>query len=353
MTLIQCPECRNQVSSAALSCPYCGYPIATLNQSQNQQTQTLSEPCTSQTSATTPPPPPNKSQRYVLKSTPNANTQTQQPFYETTSDTSPQKKKGCFGRSVKILIVFFIILFVVSGIANCSAGPDKDSLWYQNLSSALQEVGIEDVDRIDTTVMLREEDKNGHLIHVTNGNAYSDYDNDEIYDREAVITTKSGRKIRAHFYNNDQIYELRDDEDRKTTYWALPDEEGDYKVDIISFETGAIIHPKNEEKAAAWQKQLEEYQAAQAAKPQGAEKTFVEDMATYYGWDEESSRNAYSLLCELGCSGAQVIGGSMTNNENLQAMRAEVNGHQINFTAENKVVFYVQITGWTETDYGW
>ncbi len=28
MALIQCPECKKEVSSAAKSCPFCGYPIA-------------------------------------------------------------------------------------------------------------------------------------------------------------------------------------------------------------------------------------------------------------------------------------------------------------------------------------
>lgn len=30
MALIKCPECGNEVSSSAASCPKCGYPIANL-----------------------------------------------------------------------------------------------------------------------------------------------------------------------------------------------------------------------------------------------------------------------------------------------------------------------------------
>ena len=28
MALIKCPECNNDVSTEAISCPHCGYPIA-------------------------------------------------------------------------------------------------------------------------------------------------------------------------------------------------------------------------------------------------------------------------------------------------------------------------------------
>ncbi len=43
----------------------------------------------------------------------------------------------------------------------------------------------------------------------------------------------------------------------------------------------------------------------------------------------------------------------MTSSGDLVAMRAIVDGHQINFTAESGTVFYVQITGWSRRDYGW
>ena len=80
---------------------------------------------------------------------------------------------------------------------------------------------------------------------------------------------------------------------------------------------------------------------------------FIADMAKYYSFDHANASAAYDRLCELGCEGAKVLGGQMTNNVDLVAMRAIVDGHQINFTAENGTVFYVQITGWSRRDYGW
>lgn len=217
----------------------------------------------------------------------------------------------------------------------------------------MQEAGLGEVGRIDTTVTLRAKDQGGKYKSLKNGRAYRDFENDEILNREATITTESGRVVRANFYDNERVYKLIDADSPSIVYWALPDSDGDYTEDVVSFQSGDIVHSKNEEKAAQHQEQLEEYQAEQAAKPRGAEKAFVDGMAEYYDWDEESARNAYDLLSELGCSGAEVMGGSMTSNENLEVIRAVLDGHQINITAEDKVVFYVQITGWSEQDYGW
>jgi uncharacterized membrane protein YvbJ len=41
MALINCPECKREISSMAVSCPYCGMPI-----SSDQKTKTTEEPIT-------------------------------------------------------------------------------------------------------------------------------------------------------------------------------------------------------------------------------------------------------------------------------------------------------------------
>ena len=40
MALIKCPECGNEVSSIAASCPKCGYPIASNFQNNIEKPQT-------------------------------------------------------------------------------------------------------------------------------------------------------------------------------------------------------------------------------------------------------------------------------------------------------------------------
>ncbi len=43
MALIQCPECNNQISSAATGCPHCGFPIAEYRRQQAQQKQAIEQ----------------------------------------------------------------------------------------------------------------------------------------------------------------------------------------------------------------------------------------------------------------------------------------------------------------------
>lgn len=347
MALVRCPECGREVSEHAAACPNCGYPIAAIRPSTAANQVPSSAPQV---------PYPVNSATPLPKSD------------AAVSQPTAEKRPSCLRIFVGIILFAAIVLFLLIGLVLCTHGGDpsrggsssgnavavtEGATWYQNLTAAAEEAGLDAIERTDTTVTLREQDEEGGYKEVTNGRAYGDFDNSEILTREAIVTTISGRRVEARFYDNDRVYKLVDADDFKTVYWALPDADGDYAEDIVSFATGEITHHKDEEKAAAAQESLEEYQEEQAKKPKGAEKDFVDDMAEYYGWDESSARDAYSLLCELGCSGAVIIGGSMTNNESLQAMRAEVNGHQINFTAENKEIFYVQITGWKEQDYGW
>ena len=91
----------------------------------------------------------------------------------------------------------------------------------------------------------------------------------------------------------------------------------------------------------------------QESKEDKVRAEFIEDMAKWYSFDEDQANEAYDLLDSLGCGEIEVLGGSMTSGNSLDAMRGTVNGHQVNFTADNKKIFYVQITGWTQEDYGW
>ncbi len=45
MALIKCPECKNQVSDKAVTCPHCGFPIAqTLAQDNESENNEMENP---------------------------------------------------------------------------------------------------------------------------------------------------------------------------------------------------------------------------------------------------------------------------------------------------------------------
>lgn len=89
------------------------------------------------------------------------------------------------------------------------------------------------------------------------------------------------------------------------------------------------------------------------AETNGARDAFISDLVADWGFTEAQASDAYAILDSVGCGDIEVMEGRMTEGTSLDAMRGMVNGHQVNFTADNKQVFYVQITGWKEMYYGW
>lgn len=84
-----------------------------------------------------------------------------------------------------------------------------------------------------------------------------------------------------------------------------------------------------------------------------AEVDFVRVLTNDWGFSNEEAHAAYAVLSDVGCGGIKMVDGRMTEGTSLDAMRGMVGSHQFNFTVDNKRVFYVQITGWKEMDYGW
>ena len=80
---------------------------------------------------------------------------------------------------------------------------------------------------------------------------------------------------------------------------------------------------------------------------------FVRTLVSDWGFSETEAGDAYDILESVGCGDVKMMDGRMTEGTSLDAMRGMVGSHQVNFTADNKQVFYVQITGWKEMDYGW
>lgn len=84
-----------------------------------------------------------------------------------------------------------------------------------------------------------------------------------------------------------------------------------------------------------------------------AESDFVRVLVSDWGFSDNEARQAYAILRDVGCGDIKMLDGRMTEGTSLDAMRGVVGSHQVNFTADNKQIFYVQITGWKEMDYGW
>lgn len=79
---------------------------------------------------------------------------------------------------------------------------------------------------------------------------------------------------------------------------------------------------------------------------------FIDKLTESYSFTEEQANAAYDLIDKLGCGDIKLMDGAASGTD-LDVIRGEVNKHQVNITADNKKIFYVQITGWKENDYDW
>lgn len=259
-----------------------------------------------------------------------------------------KKQHGCIFTTVFILFLLIVFCFLI-GIASANEKSiPSDTEWGKQLQEVLYKAEIDNIDSVEPYVILRDvsyKEKNGSA-------ARRDYPDDEIATRWAIIKTKRGVKIKSLWGVSD-VDRLEDFEGSKVVYYEKPDAANKYSYDVVSYKTGELIHPADPDKAAKIKK-LEEAAKAKASKPiDNGKDNFIQDMKKWYNYEKSDAEAIYDLLSSLGCSGVQVLGGSMTSGTGIDAMRGTVNGHQINFTAENKKVFYVQITGWARTDYGW
>lgn len=80
----------------------------------------------------------------------------------------------------------------------------------------------------------------------------------------------------------------------------------------------------------------------------------INDRLMEIGYNSEEATEIAEILTNVGILDADDMWVIMPNNP-LQANALMYNGHQINFTTENGVLFYVEATGWDEeiSHYGW
>jgi len=80
----------------------------------------------------------------------------------------------------------------------------------------------------------------------------------------------------------------------------------------------------------------------------------LEDCLSEIGYSVEDIPGIVKILNDVGIIGADDMWVIMSNNP-LQANALTFNGHQVNFTTDGNILFYVQITGWDEeiSHYGW